>query len=126
MQELKEKVQKALEEITALQTALEEQKEFVHVVGVRFLREDLGRLSNQLRFFKGDIPLGEKVVIPNAGRSLSHQFGSTPKGIVVMNGQYAANMAKAEGIIPAKDALLWKPNESATAENEDEENVLEE
>ena len=80
-------------------------KNDVAVVGVKFPLENVGRLSTKTLFFKGDFALGEKVIIPSPSPFVVRNYGDNPVGIVVMNGNYAALIAEAEGFIVKDEAF---------------------
>ena len=83
-------------------------KNTVPIVGVKFMVEHVGRLSTKTLFFKGDLPLGEKVIITRHCNFIERNYGTNPVGIVVMNGNYATLMAEAEGFTAKDNAVLYR------------------
>ena len=94
------------------------------VIGVKFPLENVGRLSTKTLFFKGNSALGEKVIIPNPSPFVVRNYGLNPVGIVVMNGNYAALMAEAEGFTVKDEAFSADDPLDLFEEDEDEEEDL--
>lgn len=116
-------IEKKLLEVEETLSELKEEiakKNTEAVVGVKFPLEDVGRLSTKTLFFKGDCPLGSKVVIPNPCKFIVRNYGDCPVGIVVMNGKYATLMAEAEGFT-VKDDAIAADKEFELFENEEDE-----
>lgn len=114
--------------ITKVEETLQELKEEAmginecDVVGVQFPLEHVGRMSTKTLFFKGNFPLGTKVRIVDPCPFVVRNYGNTPIGYVVMNGEYARLIAEAEGF-KIKDEARKYEEEDVPYENLDEDDL---